>query len=166
MNNQAAQTMPERTYMTRDEALKIARACAYAKCHTHGYLPRTAQEAADWQPHEWALDAIRWNALSQPAGVHDGWKLVPVEPTEVQCLAGADAIERAPQQALYREESAMVYDAMRAALEAALAAMLEPVAVITDFDRDRLNDYPRNDGVVYTLDLAADGYTTLYRIKP
>lgn len=69
MNNQAAQTMPERTYMTRDDALKIARACAYAKCHTHGYLPRTAQEAADWQPHEWALDAIRWNALSQPAGV-------------------------------------------------------------------------------------------------
>lgn len=71
MNNQVAQTMPERAYMTRDEALKIARACAYAKCHTHDYLPRTAQEAADWQPHEWVLDAIRWNALSQTAGVPD-----------------------------------------------------------------------------------------------
>ena len=82
MNNQAAQTMPERAYMTRDEALKIARACAYAKCYTHGYLPRTAQEAADWQPHEWALDAIRWYAILQPvrvpeAGVQEGWVLVP-----------------------------------------------------------------------------------------
>lgn len=82
MTNQAAQTMPECTYMTREESLKIVRACAYAKRHTHGYLPRTAQEAADWQPHEWVLDAIRWNAILQPvmvseAGVPEGWVLVP-----------------------------------------------------------------------------------------
>ena len=95
MNNQAAQTIPERTYMTRDEALKIARACAYAKCHTHDYLPRTAQEAADWQPHEWVLDAIRWNALSQTAGV----------------VVSDEMIERACKDYAFRVDGALWPDA-------------------------------------------------------
>lgn len=41
------------------EAKTLAQACAYASCHQHNYLPKTATAAHAWEPHQWVIDAIR-----------------------------------------------------------------------------------------------------------
>ena len=51
--------------------------------------PPTPLYTAD-QMHQYARDYAA--ALSQPAGVPDGWKLVPVEPTEVMCEAAMSSL--------------------------------------------------------------------------
>lgn len=54
---------------------------------------------------------------------------------------------------------------MRAALEAGLAAMLEPVGCTTRTNIDMLNQYPRNEGVIYTLDCATGDDITIFKFK-
>ena len=44
--------------MTRDQAIEIARAAAYAKYDSQSYLPKSPVEARHFQPHEWVIDAI------------------------------------------------------------------------------------------------------------
>lgn len=105
--------MTNAQYLTRDEALKIARACAYAKHHEHGYLPTTKDTAASWQPHEWVLDSIRWRAPSEPslsqelpAPYTKGRKETPGA-RDVDCGAGPD---------LYTADQMREYGASFAAL--------------------------------------------------
>ena len=88
MTNQAAQTMPE---------LPVA----LASIHADGYWT-TDDRRPDWkwparqrvfsvdQMHQYARDYAA--ALSQTAGVPEGWKLVPVEPTEVMCEAAMSSL--------------------------------------------------------------------------
>lgn len=46
--------------MTRDEAINICRqrALAAGQRGDHEYLPKTQEEAATWQPHEWVIEAV------------------------------------------------------------------------------------------------------------
>ena len=47
--------------MTKDQAIELARSHALraGADDLHAYLPRTAEEAALWDPHEWVVGAIR-----------------------------------------------------------------------------------------------------------
>lgn len=56
--------------MSREAVIEVARACAYAKHDDHSYLPQTIAEAREWMPHEWVIEAIRWQ---QPAAVDEAW---------------------------------------------------------------------------------------------
>lgn len=54
----AAQLMP------RADAIRLARTTAFM-CHkTHGYLPKSLQDADTWEPHEWVVLAIQAAALN------------------------------------------------------------------------------------------------------
>ncbi|HHA2690843.1 TPA: hypothetical protein ACOEPG_002822 [Stenotrophomonas maltophilia] len=56
--------------MADTQAVKLARASAFAHCNQHPYLPQTHEQANSWQPHEWVVAAIHTAALiaSQPVG--------------------------------------------------------------------------------------------------
>lgn len=86
MNNQAAQTMPELpepwTIRYHDDATG------------REIGPPTPLYTAD-QMHQYARDY----ALSQTAGVVEGWKLVPVEPTEAMCEAAMSSLGWSRSQA-------------------------------------------------------------------
>ena len=71
----------------------------------NGSSPAWYDEGTGPTPDAWHLDCVQpdhiWRtvyqqgheaALSQPAGVVDGWKLVPVEPTEVMCEAAMSSL--------------------------------------------------------------------------
>ena len=71
----------------------------------NGSSPAWYDEGTGPTPDAWHLDCVQpdhiWRtvyqqgyaaALSQPAGVLDGWKLVPVEPTEVMCEAAMSSL--------------------------------------------------------------------------
>lgn len=47
--------------MTNDHFIAVARAFALidGRAHLHAYLPRTEEEAALWDPHEWVIAALR-----------------------------------------------------------------------------------------------------------
>jgi hypothetical protein len=76
MNNQAAQTMPLQApnKIAHDLLIDLRAAAAIGR-------PITGDEI-----HE--IEQRMIAALSQPAGVAEGWKLVPVEPTEEMLKAG------------------------------------------------------------------------------
>ena len=71
----------------------------------NGSSPAWYDEGTGPTPDAWHLDCVQpdhiWRtvyqqgyeaALSQTAGVPDGWKLVPVEPTEVMCEAAMSSL--------------------------------------------------------------------------
>lgn len=71
----------EACLLTREQAIDYARANAYAKHHEHDYLPKTVEQAATWQPHEWVVAAIRW---ARPFPRHPGANDTdPWKPSEV-----------------------------------------------------------------------------------
>lgn len=84
MNNQAAQTMP----------LPASR--GYLHLHNTGGVSQVYGYTAD-QMHQYARDYAA--ALSQTAGVVEGWKLVPVEPTEAMCEAAMSSLGWSRSQA-------------------------------------------------------------------
>ena len=88
MTNQAAQTMPELpepwTIRYHDDATG------------REIGPPTPLYTAD-QMHQYARDYAA--ALSQTAGVAEGWKLVPVEPTEAMCEAAMSSLGWSRSQA-------------------------------------------------------------------
>lgn len=41
------------------KALHLAQICAYTTAEAYSYLPKTAEQALSFQPHDWVLDAIK-----------------------------------------------------------------------------------------------------------
>lgn len=95
MTNQAAQTMPELPP-------------SFARVHNDGYWTLRVRDTAEFIVHDsrqtpaqevYSSGQMRAMyqqgyaaALAQTAGVVDGWKLVPVEPTEVMCEAAMSSL--------------------------------------------------------------------------
>ena len=95
MTNQAAQTMPELPP-------------SFARVHNDGYWTLRVRDTAEFIVHDsrqtpaqevYSSGQMRdmyqqgyAAALAQTAGVADGWKLVPVEPTEVMCEAAMSSL--------------------------------------------------------------------------
>ena len=45
--------------MTRAEAIAIARTFARMSQEPHSYLPKTRDDAEQWMPHEWVIEALQ-----------------------------------------------------------------------------------------------------------
>ena len=84
MTNQAAQTMPE---LAADDPIIQMRMVVKTARANDALISRAW--VSGWAD-QW--EAERAAALSQTAGVPEGWKLVPVEPTEVMCEAAMSSL--------------------------------------------------------------------------
>lgn len=50
----------------------IAREAAISSTHRYNYMPATPEDAQNWQPHAWVLDAMRMVELVEPAAPQQG----------------------------------------------------------------------------------------------
>lgn len=142
MTNQAAQTMPELPP-------------SFARVHNDGYWTLRVRDTAEFIVHDsrqtpaqevYSSGQMRAMyqqgyaaALAQTAGVPDGWKLVPVEPTEVMCEAAMSSLgwtrsEAAAKTAPITPASPMMEGSMKV-----WSAMLAAAPAASDGDGNKFD---------------------------
>lgn len=118
MTNQAAQTMPVIDDFNGDNAKLIESARALISLSDSGSLAHHGIGGHARAILSAFIVRTEAAALSQTAGVAEGWKLVPVEPTRVMVGAGWASCERMGDTYVVRDLTA-AYRAMLAAAPAA-----------------------------------------------
>lgn len=57
--------------LTDDELIAIARQAALDSTHRYNYMPARIEDAVEWVPHRWVIEAMRAALLAESESTND-----------------------------------------------------------------------------------------------